>query len=316
MAGNTDPTKMRIGIIGMGAIGSTMAAHLIDADAFVVPCDIDRDKIDAMKESGIRLENKIEKVVDVDDVCYSAHDLGKYDLDLVIVSVKTPSLKKVVTMLAEALPDKTFVMCAQNGLDNEKEVADVVGDDRTLRMSINFAGGMSTLNTVHVAFFNPPNYIAAMTPDGEAIIDRISGLLNSVNLATEVPDDIQKHVWKKAILNTALSSVCAITGLTMKDVMDSPNGLETVEAILNESIAVAAAEGFTYGDDFLEFCLTYLKGGGYHKPSMLVDLENGLLTEIDYLNGRIAKYGQKHGLPTPVNTTITALVHLLEQGSK
>jgi 2-dehydropantoate 2-reductase len=45
---------------------------------------------------------------------------------------------------------------------------------------------------------------------------------------------------------------------------------------------------------------------------MLMDLENGLMTEIDYLNGRIAAYGAKYGLPAPVNGTITELIHMLE----
>jgi 2-dehydropantoate 2-reductase len=141
----------------------------------------------------------------------------------------------------------------------------------------------------------------------------VADLLSSVGLQTEAPEDIRKYVWEKAILNSALAPVCAITGLTMKDVMDSPDGLALVGRILDESISVAEAEGLRYGADFRDFCLNYLKGGGYHRPSMLVDLDAGLPTEIDRMNGRIAEYGRKHQMPTPVNQTITALVHMLEQ---
>lgn len=315
MAEDTNKARMKVGIIGMGPIGSILAAHLIDAGAFVVPCDIDRAKIDAMKKDGLHLDNKIRMDVDVAEACYSVQELKKHDLDLTVVSVKTPSTVKVVSLLDEALSKKAFVMCAQNGLDNEQEIAKIVGEDRTIRMSINYAGGMSSPNTVQVIFFNPPNYVAALTPSGEDIANDFAKLLNTVDLKTEIPDNIRTHIWKKAILNAALSPVCAITGRTMKDVMDFPEGLETVTAILEESIRIAGAEGIEYGDDFLDFCINYLTGGGYHKPSMLVDLENGLLTEIDYLNGRIADYGRKHGLPTPYNRAITAFVHMLEKGS-
>ena len=144
----------------------------------------------------------------------------------------------------------------------------------------------------------------------------IAERLSSAGLTTEVPDDIRHYIWEKAILNAALAPVCAVTRLTMKQVMENARGLELVSSILDESIGIASAVGIEFPDDFRQFCMKYLKGGGDHRPSMAVDLENGLPTEIDYLNGRIAQYGEKHELPAPVNKTITALVHLLEEQSK
>ncbi len=316
MEKNTNKAQLRVGVIGMGPIGSTLAAHLIDAGAFVVPCDVDRDRIDVIKSEGIRVEHTIQKEVRVTEACYSAQELERYDLDLVAIAVKTPSLEKVVSALQEATPEKVFVMCAQNGLDNELEIARAFGKDRTLRMVVNYAGSMSAPNIVHISFFNPPNYVAALTPMGKDVASTIAQLLSSVSLKTEVPGNIQSHVWEKVILNAALAPVCAITRLTMKDVMDFPQGLEIVKAIIDESVRVAEAEGIKFGKDFRQSCFKYLKGGGYHRPSMLVDLENGLPTEIDRLNGRIVEYGRKHNLPTPFNQTITALVHMLERSSQ
>jgi len=316
VARKTSDKQLRVGVIGMGPVGTTLAAHLIDAGALVVVCDVDRERIDAMKKGGIRLEHTIEKQVKVTEACYSVPELKEYDLDLVAVTVKTPTLQKIVPLLAEIASEKMFVMCAQNGLDNELEIARILGKEKTLRFSINYAGGMSAPNTVNVTFFNPPNYIAALTPHGEAIADQIATLLSSAGLKTEVPDDIRDHIWIKAILNAALSPVCAITRLTMKEVTKFPPGLELVTALIDESMRVAQAEGIEFQPGFKDFCVKYLKGGGYHRPSMLVDLEDGLPTEIGFLNGRIAHYGRKHGVPTPYNDTITALVRMLEPSSE
>ena len=307
--------QLRVGVVGLGTVGSVLSAHLIDAGAFVVPCDIDHEKIDAFRKTGVRLENTIKKEVKVAETCCSIQELGKHDLDLIAICVKTPSLEAVASLLSDVIPERTFVMCAQNGLDNEQIIAKTFGDSRTLRMVINYAGGMSTPNTVNVIFFHPPNYVAALTPQGEAMADRVADLLSSSDLQTKVSENIQRHVWEKVILNSALSPVCAITRLTMKDVMDSPQGLGMVTALIDESIHVAKAAGIDFGEAFRDSCLKYLKGGGYHRPSMLVDLENGLPTEIDYLNGKVVEFGNKHGLPTPVNKSITALVHLLEHRS-
>ncbi len=172
---------------------------------------------------------------------------------------------------------------------------------------------MANDNSVHVSFFNPPNYVASLADGGNAMAQRFADLLNSVKLETEIPRDIQDYVWEKAILNAALSAVCAITRRTMKEVMDFPRTLELVEGIIDESVRVAEMERIELGNKFRRFCIRYLKNAGHHRPSMLVDLENGDPTEIDQLNGKIVQYGRKHCLPTPLNQSVTALVHLMEK---
>ncbi|MFQ6673429.1 MAG: ketopantoate reductase family protein [Fidelibacterota bacterium] len=312
MAKQGGEAPLRVGIVGMGPVGSTLAAHLLEAGAFVVPCDILREKIDAIKKSGIRLKNTIEKEVRVTDVCYSVGELVSYNLDLVSISVKTPYLGLVLTELFDVAPEDLFVMSAQNGIDNERDVARVFGEDRTLRMVINYAGSMIDVNTVNVGFFHPPNYLAPLAPKGERMAHQIVDLLNAVGLTTRITDAIQDHVWEKAILNSALSPVCAITGMTMQDVMDSSHGIRVVEALLDESMGVAEVVGIRFPEEFRDSCIQYLKGGGPHRPSMLVDIDNGLPTEIDRLNGKIVEYGRKHGVPVPVNLTISRLIRLME----
>jgi len=308
---NNNNNKLRIGIVGIGPVGAVLGAHFIEAGAFVVLCDVVHQKMDAIKKRGIVLKYKFEKKIEVSEVCYSIPELEMYDLDVVILSVKTPALQKVVYQLKEIANERMFVVVAQNGIDNEVIVAREFGDQKTLRMVINYAGNISE-NKVHVSFFNPPNYLAALMPQGEEIAQKLVDMLNSVDLITEIPEDIIDHVWEKAILNAALSAICAITRKTMKEVMDFPMTLDLVEAIIDESVRIAEKERIDLGKKFRRFSVRYLKNAGHHRPSMLVDLENGHRTEIDQLNGKIVDYGKKHYLPTPLNQSVTALVHLLE----
>ena len=180
-------------------------------------------------------------------------------------------------------------------------------------MVLNYAGNMIDAHTVRVSFFNPPNYVAALMPQGDAMAERIAALLNSVDFDIEIPDDIQDYVWEKVILNAALGPVCAITGHTMKDVMDYPPAAALVESIVDESVRVAKAEGIELGRKFRQYCVRYLKNTGHHHPSILVDIENGRPTEIDWLNGKIVEYGRKHYIPTPINLSISVMIHLLER---
>ncbi len=312
MTEKNNTKQLRIGVVGIGPVGAVIAAHLLEAGAFVVLCDVMRKRMDEFKEKGIVLQHSIDKTVEVTDVCYSIQELEMYDLDLVILSVKTPALKSVVNQLKEIATEKMFVMVAQNGIDNEMIAAAEFGEDKTLRMVINFAGNVTKNNHIHVSFFNPPNYLAALLPPGEQLADQIVEMLNSKGLKTIIPDDIFDHIWEKAILNASLSAVCAITHKTMKEVMDFPMTLDLVEAIIDESVRVAEKERIELGKKFRRYSIRYLKNAGHHRPSMLVDLENGNRTEIDQLNGKIVEYGRKHYMPTPLNQSVTAMIHLLE----
>lgn len=312
MSENNNNNKLRIGVVGIGPVGAVLGAHLIEAGAFVVLCDVVPQKMDTIKKKGIVLKYKFEKKIKVPEVCHTIQELKMYDLDLVIISVKTPSLEKVTAQLKEIETEKMFFMVAQNGIDNEVVVGREFGDEKTLRMVINYAGNLIDQNRVHVSFFNPPNYLAALMPQGEEMAQKIVDLLNSVDLITKIPEDIVDHIWEKAILNAALSAICAITRKTMKEVMDFPMTSDLVEALIDESVRIAEKERIDLGKKFRRYSMRYLKNAGHHRPSMLVDLENGHRTEIDQLNGKIVDYGKKHYLPTPLNQSVTALVHLLE----
>ena len=308
--------RMKIGVIGMGPVGSILAAHLLESGAYVVSCDISKTRIESIKTNGIRLRHTMEKEIPVTNTCLAVVDLQEYDLDLVVISVKAPYLKSVLAELEETLAEKTFVMSGQNGLDNEAQIAQIFGNDRTLRMVINYAGNLDENGDVQVTFFNPPNYITALGAKGTGIASQLTELLNATSLETVILDDIRVQTWEKAILNAALSPVCALSQRTMRGVMETDWGVDLVKRLLIESIAVAEAEGIDLGKEFMEHCIQYLKKGGHHKPSMLIDIENNLPTEIDYLNGRIVEYGRKHSVPTPANETITTLINLLERKSK
>jgi 2-dehydropantoate 2-reductase len=99
----------------------------------------------------------------------------------------------------------------------------------------------------------------------------------------------------------------------MKEVMDSSPLREIVENLLLEGMNVADGTGVKFSDDFYESGLSYLSKGGYHKPSMLVDMEKGGKTEIDFLNAKIVEYGEKLDIPVPFNWIVTTMIKGLEQ---
>ena len=143
--------------------------------------------------------------------------------------------------------------------------------------------------------------------------EALAKVLSDVGLPTERTDQITNMVWRKSILNAAMSPVCAVTGMTMSKAWRDPLVFETVDSLLKEGIRVARANEIALGSDFYPYGLKYLGGAGDHKPSMLVDIESNNRTEVDFLNGKIVEYGERAGIPTPANKMIRSFVKALEQ---
>nr|NIP66913.1 hypothetical protein [Candidatus Bathyarchaeota archaeon]NIR15731.1 hypothetical protein [Desulfobacterales bacterium]NIU80915.1 hypothetical protein [Candidatus Bathyarchaeota archaeon]NIV67574.1 hypothetical protein [Candidatus Bathyarchaeota archaeon]NIW16252.1 hypothetical protein [Candidatus Bathyarchaeota archaeon] len=168
---------------------------------------------------------------------------------------------------------------------------------------------------VSMNWFQPPNYIGALHKGRYTTDDTtryIAKAMTASGLETEETPQIKKHIWKKTILNSALCSICAITRQTMKEAMEFKHSRNLAVKMLEEGLEVAKEDGYDFGPEALAQFSSYLKKGGAHKPSMLIDVENERPTEVDFMSGAVARYGQTYEIPTPVNSTLTDLLKALE----
>ena len=305
-----DPKKYRIGIIGLGPVGLVLAVHLKEAGCRVEICDVEKEKINLIQNSGVKLVGKIEKTTFFDYTHTSISSLLDNELDILISAVKAYHVDSVLEQIQKRDGNSLFLLSAQNGIDIRKKYTSHFDDSQILRMVINFAGNLQAPNVVNVTFFNPPNYIASIDDSRTDISEWLSEILTHAKLETLSNDSfsITNKIWEKTILNAALSPLCAISRMTMKEAMAHPDTLEIVEQIIMEAIEVAKAEEIKFGDNFVKLCIRYLKNAGNHFPSLAVDLLSNKPTEIDYMNGKIVEYGKKHYIRTPLNLTFTNLV--------
>ncbi|UCE36113.1 MAG: 2-dehydropantoate 2-reductase [Thermoplasmata archaeon] len=302
--------EYRFGIIGVGPIGSVMAAHLAKAGHSVTLVDILKDHLDEINRSGLTLTGFKEMNVPFpgENLCYSIDKMRGRKLDVVFISVKASILPRVLPVLKKVTKPKTTFISLQNGLDAEDLIADVFGKEDTLRIVVNYAGNLIDNGKVRMSFFNAPNYIGVMDPAAEKNAKALAEVITAADLETAFTPEIKKYEWEKTILNAALSPVCALTRRTMKQMMEFEETRMLVEMILREGIEVAEANGIHFESGFLEHCMAYLDNAGHHKTSMHVDIERGSPTEIGFINGKIVDYGKLKGMPTPYNSTIVSLI--------
>ncbi len=258
----------------------------------------------------LNLSGKLEKTIFFKYVYSSLSELLDQEIDILISAVKAYHVDSVLDQIKEQVSGNLFLLSAQNGIDIREKYTSHFDESQILRMVVNFAGNLHAPNVVNVTFFNPPNYIASVDDSRADIAEWLSETLTGAKLETLRKDSfvIADKIWEKTILNAALSPLCAISNLTMKEAMAHPDTLEIIEQIIFEAIEVAKAEEIKLGDNFVKLCIRYLKNAGDHFPSLAVDLISGKETEIDYMNGKIVDYGRKHYIRTPLNLTFTNLV--------
>ena len=312
---NMKGKKPTIGIIGMGPVGSILAAHLADSGENVVAEDIVEDLLLEIRKQGLNVSGITELTATIHETAQSIAELAEYKPNIVFIATKACILKNVLPRLEQIYTPDMKIVSYQNGLGNEQLIAETLEIDTTYRVVINYAGNRISHGQVKMNWFQPPNYIGALR-NGQYTTDEttqyIARVMTTAGLQTEETGAIKEHVWKKTIMNSALCSICAVTGQTMKEAMEFTPTRNLAVKILDEGLEVAEADGYDFGDEALAEFTSYLEKGGAHKPSMLIDVEHKRPTEVDFMSGAIACYGAEYEIPTPVNSTFTGLLKALE----
>jgi 2-dehydropantoate 2-reductase len=302
---------VRIAVVGCGAVGSLFAANLGTLDDVEIwAYDPWREHVDAINAHGLRLSGAGEVVGRVravsDPAQLPASDLG-------IVAVKSMHTSDALAATAHAF-EHGAVCSVQNGAGNEELIAEHVLE--VIRGTTFPAGhviepghvGWDTKGDTHVGPFEP-------SPAPFAKVQALADACTRAGMPTHALPDARGTQWRKLIFNAGSNAIAALTGRTHGQVAEPPTR-ELAWAVMAEGRAVADAQGITLDMSPEElFDHAARKDVAYgHKPSMLQDVEAGRETEIDFLNGAIAVFGERHQVDTPLNRALTQLVKGKEHG--
>jgi 2-dehydropantoate 2-reductase len=302
---------VRICVVGCGAVGSLFAANLAQLDDVEVwAYDLAREHVDAINRDGLRLTGAGEVVGRVRATA-DAEELPPCDFG--IVATKAMHTAAAIEATAGAFA-RGSVATVQNGLGNEEEIAKVV--EHVIRGTTFPAGRL--VEPGHVQWdvkgdttlgpFEP-------RPADPEEIERLADACTRAGLPTQAVADARGPQWRKVIFNAATNPIGALTGLPHGRVCEDPALRRLVSGLVDEGKAVAAAQEIELDADPEDLIDHAAKPEvAYdHKASMLQDVEARRPTEIDYLNGGIVRFGEEHGVPTPLNRAIWALVKGLER---
>jgi 2-dehydropantoate 2-reductase len=292
---------MHIIVLGAGAIGSLYGAKLAGGNDVIL---IGRpDHVRAIERNGLRIDGIESQIVRV----RAATHLDQVNPDtLILLTTKVPATVSVLEPVADLVRDDTTLIALQNGL-NSDEIA---------RKTVRGRGVVLRGITQFGAIFERPGTIRYMAA-GYTLLERhersarIATVLNAAGLDCRVSADITREVWRKLVFNCVVNPITTIIGGEVGQIVD-PRLTRLKQLVIDECLAVAAAEGISLEDNNLMDQINAAYAASRNIVSMQQDLSRGRITEIDYLNGAVAALGASHGLDCSVNSGLTSIIKGME----
>lgn len=319
----TEPRRWAV--VGAGAMGSAIGGHLALAGHHVTLVDIRADHVDAVRERGLVIHRPDDDPVTVELAATTAPATDLRPVDVALFMCKGFATVDAARSVAHAVGPGTVAVTLQNGLGNDRRLAEVFSADQVVPGTTTIgaqavAPGEVLLTPTTAAGrsltdVGPPRTIVATTPDDvPAAVHALAEDLSAAGLPTQVLASADGVIWSKVAMAASMGCLTAALRRTVADVLADPDAWGLWEDMFTEVVAVAGAAGVDLDVPALRArCAEVYRGVGDHVTSMAADVIAGRRTEVDTLALGVAAEGRRVGVPTPVLDTVGRLIAAIER---
>ena len=302
---------MKTVIMGAGAMGSLFGGFLALSGEEVWLVDIREDHIQALVSTGLTVEEGGKKQRIPVHATKEVASIGK--ADLIVFFVKAYHTEKAVSDALVLQKQDTVFLTLQNGLGNEETIRQQV-DPRKVILGVTNQGAtfLGPGRIRHAGWGK--TYIGEFDGKVTPRMTEIAQLFTSAGIESEVSSNIQSLVWNKLFINVGINAVAAITGLRNGRLLDYPETLRLMEALVSEAVSVARRKGIPIEGNPSETVKAVAEATKENRCSMGQDFDNRRKTEIDAINGAVVREAERLGISVPYNEMITDLVKVIEKG--
>ncbi|HVP21887.1 MAG TPA: 2-dehydropantoate 2-reductase [Anaerolineaceae bacterium] len=311
-------SRMRFLCFGAGAIGTYVGGSLALAGCEIV--FLDRPEVaESIRQSGLQLQFPAgEKVVKVPQVIISIADaLATGPFDLAILAIKSFDTQALLAGLESVRSSLPTFLSLQNGVENESFLVEALGQERVIPGSV--TSSVSRIAPGCIALERLRGIgIAGLHP----LIRKLIPTMDQAGLKAKYYKNPASMKWSKMLTNLLANATSAILDLTPLEIFSDPGLFRLEIKMLSEALQVMAALGIPVTNlpgtpvKLLVWIARSLpiqlsqpllinslgRGRGAKMPSFHIDLSSGRgKSEVDFLNGAVVRFGQKTGVPTPVN---------------
>ncbi|MEV8038056.1 2-dehydropantoate 2-reductase [Streptomyces sp. NPDC086182] len=293
----------RVAVVGMGAVGSVVAAGLASTGRMEVTACV-RSPLGGLRIT--RPDGAVENTL-IPEILDPAQVSA---VEWVVLATKAHQTAGTAPWLERLCGADTRVAVLQNGVEHLERVAPLTGAARVLPVVVEIAA--ESPQRGHIRLFDRPRVVVPEGDDGA----RFAALCQDSGITVALTEDFVTAAWAKLCLNAANG---AITALTMRrmPVFANPRIARLGHALVEEARQVAAASGANLPEDLADQVIARLRTMPAESgSSMLWDRLAGRPLEYDARNGAVVRMGARLGIPTPHNETATALLEAVSESGE
>ena len=306
---------MRIAAMAAGAIGGYFAARLAAAghDVSFIARGAHRD---AIAKNGLTIISALGDLhLSKPNVTDDPAKVGP--VDIVLFAVKLWDTEKAAEQARPLVTENTRVITLQNGVDSVERIAAVLGVEQTI-------GGVASMSATvaHPGVIKHLSQYAKMhfgrsDQHPDSVLDAFVDASKEAELDVGLSSDIERALWEKFILLTAIAGATAALRSPIGPIMADPELRGFFLALTQEAFAVGKAKGVALAYGFVDECMNFVtnKVEPSRKGSMAYDLEQGKRLELDWLTGKVRALGQTLGIPTPASDAVYTVLKLHRLGN-
>ena len=300
----------RIAVVGAGAVGGYFGGLLALAGAPVVLVGRRKALIDAIKANGLVIDRatgseriKIEATTEIGAI---------QQVELVLFCVKSNDTVSAAQEMAPFVSENAIVVSLQNGVDNADKIRDATKID-ALPASVYV--GVSVPKPGFIKHVGRGDIV--LGPESERT-KWAREIFIRAQIPCRITDNIDGEMWIKLLRNCVLNAISALGHVRYKQIAENADARVLMQTLVDEVLAVAKAAnvvlpGISGSQAGMEAAMQIAREIGEAFSSTAQDLQRGRASEIDSLNGYIARRGAELGVPVPVNHALFTLVKLVEQ---
>jgi 2-dehydropantoate 2-reductase len=233
--------------------------------------------------------------------------------DVALIVVKSHQTERAAQQAAQILKPDGLAITLQNGLGNLEKLVQTVGQQRaTLGVT---AQGATMRAPGHLYHAGQGSTHLARLAGQEKHLAEVVALFNGVGLETTVVDNADSLVWGKLAVNAGINPLTALLDVPNGALVENETWQQVMSAAAMEVAQVAAAQGICLPyPDAARRTVEVSQATASNRSSMLQDMSRAAMTEIDAITGVVIRFGQRLGIPTPVNEFLFRLVKAKESG--
>lgn len=340
---NPSNGQLQVLIFGAGAIGTYVGGSLALAAHGVT--FIERaEAAEELRQRGLRLDLSADRRRKAGEAflappssfvaAASLEDALRYGpFDLAVFALKSYDTAAAIEEMKPFAVRMPPVLCLSNGVENEPALASVLGEQKVIPGTVTSAIGRRAVGDIVLERLRGVGITAGPDPGRRALAEKVAVAFNAAYFNAQLFTDAAAMKWSKMLTNLVGNATSAILDMTPREVF-AHSGLYRLEMLqLREALAVMQAQGVEIVDLpgtpvrmlarltrwplLLRPLAARLIGGGRggKMPSFHIDLHSARgQSEVDWLNGAVARFGARAGVPTPVNKLLNDTLLALTKG--